>query len=1048
MSYNKRQLTYDARFSNKAISKPNPYKHDVLYTPRGQYDYPGQVTKIPSNNITMKGVPYPVLGIDDYGHSQLMLPEQDYMFPGNTVTEYPILQQGGIHIEDPVVKGVYDIDHFNKQYTKSKNFQRMAKRADDNLYQDRLNTVNAFNPRTDIIRDDNIPTQMGYLTPEENFPIMFLNSDKGDWPDYELINAHEFGHVPYTENSLAMTPWQIDNIKKRNYEQYKLNQGVYADASEEEFENIMHDIDPQETRADLFQLRYQLYKDGIYDSTKNKKFRKRHLDEYRKREEEGSSHWNRLLRLYNDRDIIWLMNNIAQNTNKQTELDYAQHGGEKEPIYVSNKNDSRYQAYQDSLNLYENSVIGNTLTRSYNIHDYQFPYYHGLNERNTDYRTSMLYTDPGIFNTPYLGNINNIVRRTGYQPIGMDYRNLDFPIFKKPTQSVEVLPPPKPMETKKPSGLSNLSLGTKDKYVPDDLYIGSGQGFMNIAVHPNELNLGDKKGWFGISRAEQKALEDIGLGEGYYKYNTDMVDSDMLMNYVRKDIEDNPDYYEPYTDEFSHIIKTKNYNPIDRDRKQKGGEKTKRSIKTPEQLWLDYQNQLYSQTTTPASSTKVATLPLGYAKPVEETKSVTGPQGQTFLSSDDRTEHEREMSKGWMDDVLNPSLYRRAMEHATGAIRMFGDPIGTGFDILRGENRITEREIEHRKKQANPWISNEERFWNSVGEGASVGGWAATTALPIPYAKDIGKSMLRYGRHVPILNKLIQNMGFRTTSGGKEMLKSTYRPWMSESIKKTGKAISPSVDDGKGFKSEIDWAKWNKEIPENKVLMQEYNAIEQHAKANGTWMKNPDGSAFKGTPEQFVQQNSENFKKAFGSSKLVNPDGSPIILFHGSKNKFDIFDIGKANTTDIGMSGTGIYTSPIKDNAIRVNNNHLYTLYGKSENPIRSSDLIKDKKYWTEYQEALFNFYRKGKSIPKEQRLTKYDAGIADEWIDVPGKRTISKAHEIIFPDNKQLKSAIGNSGMFDLTNPNIYKSVTGVTAGGAAAGIGIPLWDKMQTEQ
>jgi hypothetical protein len=45
--------------------------------------------------------------------------------------------------------------------------------------------------------------------------------------------------------------------------------------------------------------------------------------------------------------------------------------------------------------------------------------------------------------------------------------------------------------------------------------------------------------------------------------------------------------------------------------------------------------------------------------------------------------------------------------------------------------------------------------------------------------------------------------------------------------------------------------------------MQEYNAIEQTSKANGTWMKNPDGSAFKGTPEQFIQQNSENFKKAF-----------------------------------------------------------------------------------------------------------------------------------------------------------------------------------------
>ena len=65
------------------------------------------------------------------------------------------------------------------------------------------------------------------------------------------------------------------------------------------------------------------------------------------------------------------------------------------------------------------------------------------------------------------------------------------------------------------------------------------------------------------------------------------------------------------------------------------------------------------------------------------------------------------------------------------------------------------------------------------------------------------------------------------------------------------------------FKSEIDWAKWNKDIPNNKPLMEEYRAIEHNTKQDGTWMKNPDGTPFDGTKEQFVQQQSENFKKAF-----------------------------------------------------------------------------------------------------------------------------------------------------------------------------------------
>lgn len=73
----------------------NPFKDDVLYTPEGQWKYPGQITKIPDRNITMKGVNYPVLGVDDLGNEQMMYPGANYTFPGNTVTEYPQLQYGG-----------------------------------------------------------------------------------------------------------------------------------------------------------------------------------------------------------------------------------------------------------------------------------------------------------------------------------------------------------------------------------------------------------------------------------------------------------------------------------------------------------------------------------------------------------------------------------------------------------------------------------------------------------------------------------------------------------------------------------------------------------------------------------------------------------------------------------------------------------------------------------------------------------------------------------------------------------------------------------------
>ena len=87
--------------------------------------------------------------------------------------------------------------------------------------------------------------------------------------------------------------------------------------------------------------------------------------------------------------------------------------------------------------------------------------------------------------------------------------------------------------------------------------------------------------------------------------------------------------------------------------------------------------------------------------------------------------------------------------------------------------------------------------------------------------------------------------------------------------------------------------------------MKEYNAIEKTSKANGTWMKNPDGTDFPGTPEQFVQQNSSNFKNAFGNTKvLVN--GRPQILTHNSPDTFSEFSLNKVNNGR--LSGDGVYT--------------------------------------------------------------------------------------------------------------------------------------------
>lgn len=79
-------------FKPKSISK-NGSK--VIKDDMGQWAYPGEITEIGSNQITMQGVDYPVLGISDTGDTQMMYPNEEYEFIGDSVTEYPMMAQGG-----------------------------------------------------------------------------------------------------------------------------------------------------------------------------------------------------------------------------------------------------------------------------------------------------------------------------------------------------------------------------------------------------------------------------------------------------------------------------------------------------------------------------------------------------------------------------------------------------------------------------------------------------------------------------------------------------------------------------------------------------------------------------------------------------------------------------------------------------------------------------------------------------------------------------------------------------------------------------------------
>ena len=65
---------------------------DFIKDKKGQWAHPGKNTLIPDANgrITMDGVSQPLLGIDDEGNQEIMMPGGEYQFPGNDVYEIPL----------------------------------------------------------------------------------------------------------------------------------------------------------------------------------------------------------------------------------------------------------------------------------------------------------------------------------------------------------------------------------------------------------------------------------------------------------------------------------------------------------------------------------------------------------------------------------------------------------------------------------------------------------------------------------------------------------------------------------------------------------------------------------------------------------------------------------------------------------------------------------------------------------------------------------------------------------------------------------------------
>ena len=80
----------------------------------------GKVVEIDSNDITMKGVNQPLLGISDEGDIQYMEPNKDYKFKGKKVREFPIARNGINNLNENSLQQLDQLTNFTN-YNKLSN---------------------------------------------------------------------------------------------------------------------------------------------------------------------------------------------------------------------------------------------------------------------------------------------------------------------------------------------------------------------------------------------------------------------------------------------------------------------------------------------------------------------------------------------------------------------------------------------------------------------------------------------------------------------------------------------------------------------------------------------------------------------------------------------------------------------------------------------------------------------------------------------------------------------------------------------------------------
>lgn len=294
------------------------YGGSVPINPNGLYEEDGPVI-VPTNgtgNITMRGVDQNVLAYNaDTGeYLDTMTSGNNYQFDADNILEIPISQYGR------------EEKRFLKNYIDSPNYRRRLLQNGHSISDLVQRKMNLDNVKIDVLPK----AQGNRYIPSKNRIEIDLDETKSSGVPQSTALVHELSHSAGSVGSgvtmgygkeWELSPEEIVQLEKRN----KLSKIDTQKLTGKEWGKVHHDKQAGESKADMDALRFRLKKDGIYD-TGTQNFNQDILNKAKSKYQKDT-YINRLFKNYSDKDLIYLMNNIAMNSNNEyTDISKAQFG--------------------------------------------------------------------------------------------------------------------------------------------------------------------------------------------------------------------------------------------------------------------------------------------------------------------------------------------------------------------------------------------------------------------------------------------------------------------------------------------------------------------------------------------------------------------------------------------------------------------------------------------------------------------------------------------------------------------------------------------------